>query len=60
MYVFFQFDYATPTNNIPMNEAEQEPVDNGPKPWNEPKIPMAQVPKSAKEQFEEAKEQIKV
>ncbi|CAL4060518.1 unnamed protein product [Meganyctiphanes norvegica] len=55
----FKFDYTRPSNDVALEEVDKEPVDNGPKPWNEPKIPMAPAAKSAKEQFEEAKSQIK-
>lgn len=46
------------SNVIPLEEVKQ-PVDTGPRPWNEPKIPMQQT-KTNREQFEEAIGNIKV
>lgn len=40
-------------------EEVKEPVDTGPRPWNEPKIPMQQT-KTGRQQFEEAIGNIKV
>ncbi|KAK7076565.1 Major facilitator superfamily domain-containing protein 6 [Halocaridina rubra] len=52
----FKFDYTEPA----VQEAEvKEPVDNGPRPWNEPKIPM-QEQKSQRQKLDEAIGNIKL
>ncbi|KAB7503253.1 Major facilitator superfamily domain-containing protein 6, partial [Armadillidium nasatum] len=48
-----KFEHSEPVSNtIPLEEVK-EPVDNGPRPWNEPKIPMQQT-KTRREKFDEA------
>ncbi|XP_071541704.1 major facilitator superfamily domain-containing protein 6-B isoform X2 [Panulirus ornatus] len=48
----FKFDYSEPVTSSALEE-NKEPVDNGPRPWNEPKIPM-QEQKSQRQKFDEA------
>ncbi|XP_066958533.1 major facilitator superfamily domain-containing protein 6 isoform X2 [Macrobrachium rosenbergii] len=47
----FKFDYTEPA--VRDDDAVKEPVDNGPRPWNEPKIPM-QEQKSQRQKLDEA------
>ncbi|XP_047500797.1 major facilitator superfamily domain-containing protein 6-like isoform X2 [Penaeus chinensis] len=48
----FKFYYAEASNDMSLQEVK-EPVDNGPRPWNEPKIPM-QEQKSQRQKIDEA------
>lgn len=54
----FQFDYSGPVPGA-VQEEVKEPLDNGPRPWNEPKIPM-QEQKSQRQKIDEAIGTIKV
>lgn len=55
---YFQFYYSEASNDMNLEEVK-EPVDNGPRPWNEPKIPM-QEQKSQRQKIDEAIGTIKV
>ncbi|XP_063878953.1 major facilitator superfamily domain-containing protein 6-like isoform X1 [Scylla paramamosain] len=48
----FKFDYSEPMPSA-VQEEVKEPVDNGPRPWNEPKIPL-QEHKSQRQKIDEA------
>ncbi|MPC15470.1 Major facilitator superfamily domain-containing protein 6 [Portunus trituberculatus] len=48
----FKFDYSDPIPSA-VQEEVKEPVDNGPRPWNEPKIPL-QEHKSQRQKIDEA------
>ncbi|XP_045613661.1 major facilitator superfamily domain-containing protein 6 [Procambarus clarkii] len=48
----FKFDYSEAISSTTPEEAK-EPIDNGPRPWNEPKIPM-QEQKSQRQKLDEA------
>ncbi|KAK8729190.1 hypothetical protein OTU49_008670 [Cherax quadricarinatus] len=48
----FKFDYSEAITSTTPEEAK-EPVDNGPRPWNEPKIPL-QEQKSQRQKLDEA------
>ncbi|XP_063594497.1 major facilitator superfamily domain-containing protein 6-like isoform X2 [Penaeus indicus] len=48
----FKFYYSEASNDMTLEEVK-EPVDNGPRPWNEPKIPM-QEQKSQRQKIDEA------
>lgn len=48
----FKFYYSEASNDMNLEEVK-EPVDNGPRPWNEPKIPM-QEQKSQRQKIDEA------
>lgn len=54
----FQFDYSEPVVSS-VQEEVKEPVDSGPRPWNEPKIPL-QEQKSQRQKIDEAIGNIKV
>ena len=55
-----QFDYTPKEESgVPLEEVK-EPVDTGPRPWNEPRIPMAEPTKSNKQKIDEAISQMKV
>lgn len=56
--LFSQFDYSEPVVSS-VQEEVKEPVDNGPRPWNEPKIPL-QEQKSQRQKIDEAIGTIKV